>query len=105
MLAKERRERARRIEERARLTRIEQLKWMSEQEEKSNERAVQKQLKTLADLDAQLAERIEEDEEWLQARLEAERLEELEAMHGECVFACGRLFGWPLAAGHSHRQD
>jgi hypothetical protein len=46
-LAKERRERARRIDERARLSRIEQLKWMTEQEDKSNERAVRKQLKAL----------------------------------------------------------
>ena len=78
VLAKERRDRARRIEERARLTRLEQIKWMSEHEDQARQSAVDKQCKVLQDLDEQLADRIQEDEEWLQSRLEAERLEELE---------------------------
>ena len=77
-LAQERRDRARRIEERARLTRLEQIRWMTQQEEESREVAVRKQCRMLQDLDEQLAMRIQEDEEWLQARLEAEKLEELE---------------------------
>jgi len=78
MLAQERRERARRIEERSRLTRLAQIKWMTQQEAEVREAAVQKQCKLLQDLDGQLAERIQEDEEWLESRLEAEKLQELE---------------------------
>jgi hypothetical protein len=78
VLAQERRERARRIDERSRLTRLEQIKWMTQQEAEAREVAVRKQQKSVQDLDEQLAERIQEDEEWLQSRLEAEKLQELE---------------------------
>ncbi|KAJ1477177.1 hypothetical protein T484DRAFT_1822381, partial [Baffinella frigidus] len=77
-MSRERRNRAQMVEERARLTRLEQVRLLAQQEEDHRETTVARQKKVLGELDAQLAARAREDEMWLQRRLEAERLQQVE---------------------------
>lgn len=77
-LASERREKMRLFDERAKLARLEQIQTLEIRGEDQGREATAKQRQLLVNLDKQLQERVEEEEEWMRSRIEAESLQEIE---------------------------